>query len=84
LLVFEDGLRHLPLLEIFLRRIQMFGLVISHLEMLFPLSLAKRINPGNGGSLICRGSIFASWKAKDRDVANSAACRIIQECPSQA
>jgi len=35
LLVFGDGLRKFPLLEILLRRVEVLGLVISHLQMLF-------------------------------------------------
>jgi hypothetical protein len=48
LLVFGDGLRHLPLLEIFLRRIEVFGFVVRHLQMLFPLSRLERKKSDNG------------------------------------
>ena len=48
LLVFEDGLRHLPLLEILRRRVEVLGLVIGHLQMLFPLSRLERMKSDNG------------------------------------
>ena len=48
LLVFEDGLRHLPLLKILRRRVEVLGLVISHLQLLIPLSRLEKLKSDNG------------------------------------
>jgi len=48
LLIFRDGLRHLPLLQILLRRVNVLAFVVRHLQMLFPLYWLERTKSDSG------------------------------------
>src|SRR5262249_16821024 len=51
-----DGLRQLPLLQILMRRVQMFCLVIGHLQTLIEPSRAGRVRTdGSRFALVWRG-----------------------------